>query len=341
MGESAFSIDCVSQEWETRSVQSWALATVIAPPCLVAAAFAMWYSRYRCTRQPKYTQTYWPVTNLVILIVMHPLICKGAFSLISCRYIAGRAFLERDMDIACSSKEYYVWIWSLAIPSLLLFGVGIPAYYFMRMYWLRKRKELAMHRHLYGFLFTGYQESCWWFELWNTVRKALFTGFAIMLTPAGPGMQAWGSFALLVISVLVILLIPPYKDDWLNTLEKSALAVDASTLFMGLGLFLNEKNNRDSKSHTFAMIFSIVIAVTNIWFIVYLMYTVRKHTNCAAAAGRCCRKVQSTTSEILCKRTCSRRGPRKSTRAQMPSEGKEESKTIQEIPQRHDFDIHL
>jgi hypothetical protein len=50
-----------------------------------------------------------------------------------------------------------------------------------------------------GFLFSGYESERWWFELWNSVREALFTGLSILLIPLGRAMQAWGALLLLVL----------------------------------------------------------------------------------------------------------------------------------------------
>ena len=291
MGDSIFSIDCVSQTWATRPVQSWALATVIAPPCLVAAAGAMWYSLNRCRKNPTYMQIHWPVTNLIMLMLGHPTICKGAFRLVSCRDIAGRLFLERDMEVSCTSAEFYAWALGLALPSLLCLGVGIPTYYLLRMYRLVKTDTLPMHRDVYGFLFSGYEEDCWWFELWNTVRKALIAGTAILLTPERPGIQAWVALVFLMIFILVFEHKQPYRAAWANSLELTALVVDGLTMFMGLALWVNATGDPDAKSYAFALIISVCIVVMNIWFIVHLVRTYRNYIQYGPSTLRSCMKI--------------------------------------------------
>ena len=107
----------------------------------------------------------------------------------------------------------------------------------------------------------------WWFELWNTVRKALFTGLTILLVPLGPAMQAWG---LCCCSRLHCSLRPSCSlpEDWLSELERNALAVDVATLFLGLALFLNATNNVDAQSEALAVIVSLTIVAINAWFVV-------------------------------------------------------------------------
>merc|ERR1711871_1767791 len=198
MGDSAFSIDCITRSGGTRPVQSWALVTILAPPMLVGAAATLW----RCLQHVEHIR----VTALIILILGHPTICKGAFALLSCRYVGERPFLEADPDISCSSPEYFAWGFGLGLPSLLLYGAGIPVYYFIKMRTFHRAGTLEAQRAVYGFLFSGYDAQRWWYELWNSVRKAVFTGLTILLTP----------------------------------LERDALSVDALTLFLGLALFLND-----------------------------------------------------------------------------------------------------
>lgn len=129
MGESAFSVDCVSRTGTMRPVQVWGLVTVLAPPCLVLGARLL-LCRYR-SGDPAF-----PVTVLVILILGHPTICKGSFNLFSCRTVGGRSFLEADMDIPLLIDRVLglesrtrapiagdLWRWH---PALLLYAHVVP-----------------------------------------------------------------------------------------------------------------------------------------------------------------------------------------------------------------------
>ena len=245
-------------------------------------------------------EVHWPVTNLVTLILGHPTICKGAFQLLSCRTIGGRSFLEADLDVSCRSSEYAAWALGVAMPSILLAGCGIPGYYFVRMW--RLQPSLAEHRAVYGFLFSGYREECWWYELWNTVRKALFTGMTITLISAGPAMQAWGALLLLTLYVAVFLRSKPYEKSWLNELELQALIVDIATLFFGLALFLNATNAEDAKSDVLAVFLSMAIVGINVWFVVRVVLCWRQHSEYLRAAmetgRRHCRRLYAAAVSI-------------------------------------------
>lgn len=283
MGDSAFSVDCVLRTGSTRPVQAWGLVTVLLPPALVLAAgcilllvvprLCTYRSNGASEKSPAFS-----VTVLVIMILGHPTICKGAFNLLSCRRVGGRSFLESDMDMQCGSSEYLIWALGLGVPSLLAYGVGIPAYYFIRMLHLRQAGRLEQQRPLYGFLFSGYSEKRWWFELWNSIRKAMFTGITIVLTPMGPAMQAWGALLLLTGYIAAFAGASPYLQPWLNNLERDALSTDALTLFLGLALFLNATNAADAQSNILAVVLTLVIVSINIWFVVRVLLVLRAHS---------------------------------------------------------------
>jgi hypothetical protein len=283
MGESSFSIDCVVRGGGMRPVQAWGLATVLAPPTLVGAAAALWC----LLRRARHVR----VTALIILVLGHPTICKGAFALLSCRFVGDRPFLEADLAVSCSSAEYFAWGYGLGLPSLLLYGAGIPVYYFFKMRGFHRAGTLEAQRAVYGFLFSGYDAERWWYELWNSVRKAVFTGLTILLTPMGAAMQAWGALLLLVGFIVVFLRAEPYREGWLNLLERDALSVDALTLFFGLALFLNDTNTTDARSDGLAMTLSLVIVVINVWFVVRVAWCLKVHSAYGGALRRGTRKV--------------------------------------------------
>lgn len=280
MGDSAFSIDCVTRNGVMRPIQAWCVTMVAAPPLLMLGAFVIFLVMGR--RQGPHFQ----VTTLVILILGHPTICKAAFALLSCRHIGGRPFLESDLDISCTSSEYFTWGLGLGLPTLIVYGVGIPAYYFLKMLALYRREQLENNQAVYGFLFAGYDKERWWYELWNSVRKAFFTGAGILLAPRGPAIRAWGALLLLVVFIVVFSKFSPYREPWLNALERDALWVDATTLFLGLALFLNDTNSVDAKSDALGMILSVTIVAINVWYLVRVAQSLRAHSAYAGHVRR-------------------------------------------------------
>merc|ERR1719272_447388 len=195
----------------------------------------------------------------------------------ACRTIAGRRFLDADFNISCDGPMYAVWVKTVAIPMIILFTFGVPFAYALAMYRHVRNQTLHDHRDIYGFFFSGFRKEIWWFELWNTLRKSLFTIVALLFAPAGVMMQTWGALALLLSFLVVFSLSQPYQQDYLNNLEHGALSISVVTLLCGLGLFTNEQSDEDAKSETFAVFLTVAIVFLNVMFILNVIKTFSLH----------------------------------------------------------------
>ena len=215
MGDS-LSADCVVRTGSLRPAQAWALSMVVIPPVTVLLWVVAFSALAKCNRRHKFLQVHLPVATLVTLLMAHPVITKAALKLLACRPVAGRSFLEADMNVDCASDEYRVWSQSLGLPMLFAFTLGIPGCYALAMWRHVRRGRLAARRAVYGFLFSGFREDRWWFELWNTLRKSLFTMGAVVFGPFGTSMQTWAALVLLLLFVVVFSLSEPVSARVLN-----------------------------------------------------------------------------------------------------------------------------
>ena len=129
------------------------------------------------------------------------------------------------MNVDCAEAEYGAWAAGIAVPMLVLFTAGIPAAYAAAMLRHVRRGRLHERRTVYGFLFSGFRPEVWWFELWNTLRKSLFTTGAVVFGPLGTSMQTWAALVLLLLFVAVFSLAQPYEQAWLNRLELSLIHI--------------------------------------------------------------------------------------------------------------------
>lgn len=288
MGDS-LSADCVVRTGALRPVQAWALSMVVITPTTVLLWATSYAAMARCRCKSKFLRVYFPVASLVTLLMAHPVITKAAIKLVACRPVAGRYFLETDFNVSCSSDEYRLWVRALAMPMLLLFTFGIPGIYAWAMYRHVRKGRIIEERAVYGFLFSGFRENMWWFELWNTLRKSLFTMGAVLFGPYGTFMQTWAALCLLLFYVVVFSLAQPYEQVYLNRLERSALSINCVTLLCGLGLFTNDQAS-EARNPALAMALSVVIVMLNAVFLTNVINTLRVYgQHCAK-----CRKSRAS-----------------------------------------------
>jgi hypothetical protein len=274
----SLSADCVLRASAMRPVQAWALTMVVIPPGVIL----LWAVVYGFTNvfsggRENHLTHHLPVATIITLIFAHPVVTKSAVKLVACRNVAGRSFLDADFNISCDSKEYYSWMMAVSIPLFLCFTFGVPLLYALAMYRHVRKDALTEHRDIYGFFFSGFRKGAWWFELWNTLRKSLFTISAVLFAPVGVMMQTWAALVLLLLYVVIFVLSQPYEESYLNHLERAALSINVLTLLLGLGLFTNVSVG-ESKSQELSVIITVVILGLNLYFMMVVVWTLTQHS---------------------------------------------------------------
>jgi hypothetical protein len=238
-------------------------------------------------KKTTYLKVHFPVAVIVTLLFAHPVVTKAAVKLVACRTVAGRGFLDAEFNISCTSEQYIFWVTTVAIPMFICFTFGVPLVYALAMYRHVRKGTLSTRRDIFGFLFSGFRKEIWWFELWNTLRKSLFTISAVIFAPAGVMMQTWAALVLLLLFVVVFSLAQPYEETYLNHLERGALSINIITLLFGLGLFTNDQAGDDAKSGALAMLITIGIVGCNLFFVFSVGRTLFTHSQyCAVCKSR-------------------------------------------------------
>jgi len=272
------SADCVLRDSIMHPVQAWGLTMAAIPPGIILVWYVLFKILRHVSQKKKYLTVYLPVSIIVTLTFAHPVVTKAAVKLLACRTVARKQFLDADFNIRCESNEYKTWMGMVAIPLLVFFTFGVPVAYGLAMYRHVKNKTLEQHRDVYGFFFSGFRKDIWWFELWNTLRKSLFTISSILCAPAGVMMQTWAALVFLLFFLVVFSVSQPYEQEYLNNLERGALSISIITLLCGLGLFTNDQAGEDARSEGFAIFLTFVIMVSNVLFVISVLYTFLKHT---------------------------------------------------------------
>ena len=283
----SLSADCVVRKSDMHPVQAWGLTMAVIPPGVILLWIVL-FTFLRCLkRNKKYLNVHLPVSIIVTLTFAHPVITKAAVKLLACRTVAGRDFLDADFNIECDSEKYRTWAFTVAVPLLVLFTFGMPLGYALAMYRHVRDKNLQEQKAVYGFFFSGFRKEIWWFELWNTLRKSLFTISTILSAPAGVMMQTWFALILLLCFLAVFLVSKPYEQEFLNNLERSALTISIVTLMCGLGLFTNKEAGEDAESKKLAVCLTVVIVLFNIQFVLNVVLTFFKHTTYCTICQKC------------------------------------------------------
>ena len=122
----------------------------------------------------------------------------------------------------------------LAIPSLILWGFGIPFYAWIILAKYKEDLDLIDIREKYGFLYNGYKKNFYFWESVNMYRKIWVIFISVFLKLAGVITQALVIFLVLIIFLILNLKLRPFTFQALNDMEMMSLITWMLTIYCGL-----------------------------------------------------------------------------------------------------------
>ncbi|GMI05580.1 hypothetical protein TrVE_jg1079 [Triparma verrucosa] len=168
-------------------------------------------------------------------------------------------FLQQDQSVTCDN-DTYEWYANYAIAMILVFPVGITLIYSALL--IKNRKKLLDESRMedpslsgISFLWESYNPDCWWFEIFECVRKLCMTGLMIFIM-AGSASQIVVSMLFSIASIAVYVTFKPYPcydDDVLAICSQLSIFF---TLFGGLLLRVDVADDFDQD--TFGMLLIVV-----------------------------------------------------------------------------------
>lgn len=73
-------------------------------------------------------------TIVILLFFVHPNLVSFLFNFFNCIEIDGESRVKNDLEILCYEGDHFFWAVILAIPSLLIWGIGIPLLGFILLF---------------------------------------------------------------------------------------------------------------------------------------------------------------------------------------------------------------
>jgi hypothetical protein len=122
---------------------------------------------------------------VVMLFLVHPNIVSYTFHDFRCVDIDGESRLLDDLEVKCFDKSHSSITYYVAIPSIIVWGLGIP--FFMLIFLLRAKSKIDIIdiREKWGFLFSGYKKEFYFWEILIMYRKVLIIFISIYVTSFG------------------------------------------------------------------------------------------------------------------------------------------------------------
>jgi hypothetical protein len=262
--EQALSIDCFIQEQQEKPefIKLITMAvvpfTVIVVSCLVWGVVALYRRSFANVRNELTT------TLLVLLFMIHPNVVKSMFSAFSCLEVdPGELWLRTDLETRCWTGDHNKFSFSVALPGLLVWGVGIPL---VALYLLMKRRRslyLASVKAQYSFLYLGYKMSHFYWEFVILYRKLLIAFISVYLANISVHIQALTVMLVLLATLVLQAKHEPFSEPQLNELEFRSIMTSSVTIYCGL-LYLT-----DDLEEAMKVILFVLIVAINAYFFLY------------------------------------------------------------------------
>ena len=159
----------------------------------------------------------------------------------NCQEYDGETRLKVDLQVICWVGYHWIFTVYIALPGILLYGIGIPAGVLYLMRRDRDRLDTLIVKEKFGFLFNGYKRKFYYWEIAIMYRKALMIFIAVFLNRIGLIVQALVILIVLVIFIQINNLRRPFADRALNEIENLSLMTSTITIYCGI-FFLSAKD---------------------------------------------------------------------------------------------------
>jgi len=129
----------------------------LMPFLLALVSYIVWWvhSAYKKYEMP-YGKT---ISTLVILLfLVHPNIVEYMFNGFYCIDIDGEPRIREDLRVVCWQTEHKLYGFMLALPSIVVWGLGIPFFAFTLLTRERETLDKLATKEKFGFLYNGYKK---------------------------------------------------------------------------------------------------------------------------------------------------------------------------------------
>lgn len=297
MLSSATAVECI----EEYDYYDRYLIVVLSPVCIFVSILLFYYvPRYvgcLCFQDMSKTEmlrakmNFWKMT-LFLLFLIYPGVSSTILRHYVCKDIDGTEYLLSDLSQECGTdrwNRYAYW------NSLLIFvyPMGVPLFFGVLLWFNRDRLKRNTIQAQFGFLYAGYRDDVWWFEMADSIHKLLLVSFLAFFPeeyqlPAG--MVVAGLY------VLMLLVMNPYireSDDRLHLLAQTVIIL---ILLAGHIIYHNPIAEFESRED---WLLSLLLAAVTLVFIVYFFHGVFVVLYLKYKRARLMRKTKSVRQLIL------------------------------------------
>ncbi len=207
------------------------------------------------------------------------------FDSFNCKNIDGETRIYKDLETMCWSNLHSFWSYVVALPSIFVWGLGIPAFAFVLMTREKHTLNSIETRMKFGFLYNGYKVDYYYWEIVIMYRKIILIFIAVFIQNYGVMTQALIVFMLLLVCLVLNLKKKPFFLVALNDLETLSLITSILSIYCGIFFIANipsefvddippEVKGGISLDRGTNLFFFFIILASNLVFIFFWLYKI-------------------------------------------------------------------
>ncbi|OMJ91265.1 hypothetical protein SteCoe_6244 [Stentor coeruleus] len=269
VSEQIFSVDCYLSKDENSGSSTDAYYTklvflALLPFIILIVSFIFWMGICFVKDTWCYLRREMLTTVVVLFFIVYPTIVQNMFLHFSCIKIDTKGtYLEQNTIVECWDAKHLKFTFIVALPGAFIWAFTIPT--LVMLYLTKNRRRLFDDKIkvIYGFIFQGYKQSCYYWEFVIMYRKIILIAISVFLSQISVLVQALTVMVILLSFFFLQYIYRPYNTGHLNHMETEALFTATITIYCGL-YYLSEQINEEFKMFLF-----IVILVGNAYFLIY------------------------------------------------------------------------
>lgn len=209
------------------------------------------FKRFFIMQKGKNHLDFFVTSTIILLFICYSNITRYIVKAFTCEKLGATAkeddptqtetfyYLEEDLDVRCFNQTYFLWTGLLVFPCFCLFVVGIPTLGSYLMYGVQDKLENKHVFQMYGFLYKGFQDQFYYWEMVIMLRKVVFVFISVFVSHIGGVLTALSGFFVTSFFLVLQKAANPYITQKLNRLETLALLCVVATYLCGL-FFLDD-----------------------------------------------------------------------------------------------------
>ena len=212
------------------------------------------------------------MTVIVTIFLVYPYMVKEIALMLNCSdetcvsLGSCHSFLIADPSIDCSQSSYGSFR-SLALAFSFIYGIGFPLLGYFLLSGKRKKLKLKQVLGRFGFLYAGYRETKYYWEMVNFARKAIMVLIVVALHNY-PRYQLYAATWTMTFFVFLNMFVKPFKYALLWKMESLSLVSIMVTLNLGLLFFESLTSTADLILSVLVFTVNVVVCLLFIFFII-------------------------------------------------------------------------